>query len=73
MTDIDEVSRQLGRIEERLVAVAEREERNSERLESIDGRLRAVEKTSAINGSIAGGIVAGAVAIGQAVLRSKIG
>jgi len=73
MSEIDDLSRQLGRMEEKLHQVSDNQDRMSETINGMDDRLRAVERRSAVTGATAGSIVAGAVAVGQAVLRAKLG
>lgn len=73
MSEIDDLSRQLGRMEQKLEQVSDSQTEMSEKIHGMDERLRAVERRSAVTGATAGSIVAGAVAVGQAFLRAKIG
>ena len=73
MTEIDDISRQLGRMEEKLQQVSDNQDRMDTTINGMDERLRAVERRSAVTGATAGSIVAGVVAAGQAYLRAKIG
>ncbi len=53
----------LGEIKGKLDLVIERQDQTNDRLDKLDGRLRQVEKRSALNGAISGGLVSVGVAL----------
>jgi len=57
-----DVERELGAITATLEHIKEAQDRQGEVLEKVDERLRKVETKSALNGAVAGGVIA--VAIG---------
>lgn len=56
------LARELGSISAKLDNLHEGQKAHAEKLDSMDARLRTVEKKSAFNGAVAGGVVT--VAIG---------
>lgn len=70
MSDLaPELARELGSISAKLDSLHEGQRQHTQKLDAMDGRLRAVERKSALNGAVAGGVVA--VAVG--LIKSKIG
>lgn len=63
----------LGKMQGTLEAVAKSQGDIKERLDSIDGRLREVEKQAARNGAVSGGIVSGVVLLAKALLSGAGG
>lgn len=64
----DEHTLLLGEIKGKLDLVIDGNERTNDRLDSIDGRLRYVERKAALNGALSGGIVS----IGMAIAIEKL-
>ncbi|QOD81416.1 hypothetical protein [Chromobacterium haemolyticum] len=69
MSDNNEVTRALGRIEGKLDMIVTSQQQQNERLDSMDERLRHVEQQAAKAGAISGGIVAVGTAIAVEVVK----
>ncbi|MCW3479722.1 hypothetical protein OL229_09125 [Neisseriaceae bacterium JH1-16] len=65
----NELTRALGRIEGKLDMIVTSQSSLSERMDSMDGRLRHVEQQAAKAGAISGGIVAIGTAIAVEMLK----
>lgn len=63
----------LGEIHAKVQSIHELQSKQSERLDSIDERLRAVEQRSAIAGAISGGVMGIGVALIAESLKQWIG
>ncbi|WP_299773175.1 hypothetical protein [uncultured Tateyamaria sp.] len=57
------LARELGSISAKLDNLHEGQQAHTKKLDSMDARLRTVEKRSAINGGIAGGVVGVTIAL----------
>ncbi|WP_170431920.1 hypothetical protein [Ruegeria arenilitoris] len=57
------LARELGSISAKLDNLHEGQKAHAKKLDSMDARLRTVEKRSALNGGIAGGVVAVSIAL----------
>lgn len=57
------LARELGSISAKLDGLQKGQDAHSKKLDSMDDRLRAVERKSALNGGVAGGVVAVAVGL----------
>lgn len=69
----DEHTLLLGEIKGKLDLVIDGTERTNHRLDSIDGRLRHVERKAALNGAVAGSIVSVGMAIAIEKLKALTG
>jgi hypothetical protein len=69
MSDNNEVTRALGRIEGKLDMIVTSQQQQNERLDSMDQRLRHVEQQAAKAGAISGGIVAVGTAIAVEMVK----
>lgn len=65
----DEHTLLLGEIKGKLDLVITGQGQTNKRLDSMDERLRTVEKKAAVNGAITGGLVA----IGFELIKAKVG
>ncbi|MCP1290724.1 MULTISPECIES: hypothetical protein [Chromobacterium] len=72
MSDNNEVTRALGRIEGKLDMIVTSQQQQNERLDSMDERLRHVEQQAAKAGAISGGIVAVGTAIAVEVVKRAL-
>ncbi|MCD5362783.1 hypothetical protein [Chromobacterium aquaticum] len=72
MSDNNEVTRALGRIEGKLDMIVTSQQQQNERLDSMDERLRHVEQQAAKTGAISGGIVAVGTAIAVEVVKRAL-
>lgn len=57
------LARELGSISAKLDNLHEGQQAHAEKLDSMDARLRTVEKRSTINGGVAGGVVGVTIAL----------
>ncbi len=73
MADRDEHTLLLGEIKGKLDLVISGQERQDEKMGSIDDRLRRVETKAALNGAAAGGVVGLGIALAQAKLKALLG
>ncbi len=71
-TDVD-VARALGRIESKLEAIQLGQTSQGSQLNSMEARLRAVEKSSAVHGAVGGVMAATGVTLIVEFLRRSVG
>ena len=69
----DEHTLLLGEIKGQIALVIDGQKTTNERLDSVDGRLRHVERKAALNGAISGGIVSVGMAIAIEKLKAITG
>ncbi len=69
----DEHTLLLGEIKGKLDLVIAGQVTTNQRLDSVDGRLRTVERKASVNGAVAGGIVSIGVAIAIEKLKTVFG
>lgn len=69
----EEIVRAIGRIEGRLTGIDRKLDGHTEKLDSIDGRLRNVEQRTAIHGAGAGAMAAVGVGILAEAVRRTLG
>ncbi|MDK3025566.1 hypothetical protein QO239_23510 [Cupriavidus taiwanensis] len=68
-----EQSQALGRIEGKLDVMLRNQVRQDEKLDELDGRLRAVEVKAATTGAIAGTLASLLTSVGIAAAKAKLG
>ncbi|AXE33108.1 MULTISPECIES: hypothetical protein [Chromobacterium] len=72
MSENNELTRALGRIEGKLDMIVASQATQNERLDAMDGRLRHVEQQAARAGAISGGIVAVGTAIAVELVKRAL-
>ncbi|MBX9268765.1 hypothetical protein ACPRNU_01950 [Chromobacterium vaccinii] len=72
MSENNELTRALGRIEGKLDMIVASQSVQNERLDAMDGRLRHVEQQAARAGAISGGIVAVGTAIAVELVKRAL-
>ncbi|NSX04818.1 hypothetical protein [Cupriavidus gilardii] len=63
----------LGRIEGKMDMMLQNQKRQDDKLEELDGRLRAVEVKAATTGAIAGTLASLLTSAGVSAIRAKFG